>query len=132
QPRRIAIILDGEALQELTIPADQADVLRQVDLSGRIATTPGTHQIKLEDRSGTDSSYQVVFRYHEPDTGGRTDSKAGPAGGPFTARQPPDAHAGAPHEPRPPPRGGVHHPPRAAPEGAPRPADPRRVRSRRG
>ncbi len=78
QPRRIALILDGEDLQELTLPADQADVLRQVDLSGRIATAPGTHRLRLEDRSGTDSGYQVVFRYHEPDTGGRPDPDAGP------------------------------------------------------
>ena len=68
KPRRIAILLDGEIVQELAIPADQADVMRQVDLSGRIATAPGTHRLTIEDRSGTDSGYQVVFRYHEPDT----------------------------------------------------------------
>ena len=76
KPRRIAILLDGEIVQELAIPADQADVLRQVDLSDRVATAPGTHRLTIEDRSGTDSGYQVVFRYHEPDTVDRPDAKA--------------------------------------------------------
>jgi hypothetical protein len=68
KPRRIAILLDGEMVQELGIAADQSDVLRQVDLSGRIAAATGTHRLTIEDRSGTDSGYQVVFRYHEPET----------------------------------------------------------------
>jgi uncharacterized protein YfaS (alpha-2-macroglobulin family) len=68
KPRLIAILLDGEIVQELAIPADQADVMRQVDLSGRVASAPGTHRLKIEDRSGADSGYQVVFRYHELDT----------------------------------------------------------------
>jgi hypothetical protein len=67
--RRIAIELDGEPVRELTIPGDQADVLKQVDLSDRAAN--GTHHLKLEDRSGSDSGYQVVFRYHVPDASGR-------------------------------------------------------------
>jgi alpha-2-macroglobulin-like protein len=67
-PRRIAILLDGEIVQELVIPADQADVMQQVDLSARVANAPGTtRRLKIEDRTGTDSGYQVVFRYHEPD-----------------------------------------------------------------
>jgi uncharacterized protein YfaS (alpha-2-macroglobulin family) len=67
KPRRIVILLDGEIVQELAIPADQADVMRQVDLSSRVASAPGTHRLKIEDRSATDSGYQVVFRYYEPD-----------------------------------------------------------------
>ena len=74
KPRRIAILLDGEIVQELAIPADQSDVLRQVDLSDRVASAPGTHRLTIEDRSGTDSGYQVVFRYHEPDTVDRPDA----------------------------------------------------------
>jgi hypothetical protein len=67
QPRRIAILLDGETVRELSIPADQFDVMRQVDLSARVATAPGIHRLEIEDRSGTNSGYQMVFRYHEPD-----------------------------------------------------------------
>ena len=67
EPRRIAILLDGEIVQELAIPADQADVMQQVDLSARVARR-ATRRLMIKDRSGTDSGYQVVFRYHEPDT----------------------------------------------------------------
>src|SRR5262249_23387848 len=74
RPRRIVIALDGEVLQELTIPADQADVLRQVDLSGRLAASPGTHRLRLEDRSAAEPRYQVVSRYPEPDRAGRRDA----------------------------------------------------------
>jgi alpha-2-macroglobulin-like protein len=76
QPRRIAILLDGAMVQELAIAADQSDVLRQVDLSDRVATAPGTHRLTIEDRSGTDSGYQVVFRYHEPDAVDHPDASA--------------------------------------------------------
>jgi uncharacterized protein YfaS (alpha-2-macroglobulin family) len=86
QPRRIALTLDGKSLQEVAIPADQSDVLRQVDLSGRIATAPGTHRLTLEDRSGTDSGYQVVFRYHQPDPSGQPDPKPAPDASPLTIR----------------------------------------------
>jgi hypothetical protein len=85
--RRIAILLDGEILQELAIAADQSDVMKQVDLSGRVTPAPGTHRLTIEDRSGTDSGYQVVFRYHEPDTGDRRDAQAGDGGaGPLSIR----------------------------------------------
>ncbi len=82
KPRRIVILLDGEIVQELAISADQADVVRQVDLSDRIAKVPGTRRLTIEDRSGTDSCYQVVFRYHEPDKLDRAAAKAD--GMPFT------------------------------------------------
>jgi hypothetical protein len=66
--RRIAILLDGEPVRELTIPADRDDVLQQVDLTDRLASPgPETHRLTLEDRSGAESGYQVVFRYHEPE-----------------------------------------------------------------
>ncbi len=58
--------------------------MKQVDLSGRVAKAPGTHRLTIEDHSGTDSGYQVVFGYHEPDTGDRPDAKAG--AGPLSIR----------------------------------------------
>jgi alpha-2-macroglobulin-like protein len=82
KPRRIVILLDGEIVQELAISADQADVVRQVDLSDRIAKVPWTRRLTIEDRSGTDSCYQVVFRYHEPDKLDRAAAKSD--GMPFT------------------------------------------------
>jgi hypothetical protein len=78
KPRQIAIVLDGAAVSQLAIPADQADVMRQFDLSERFAR--GTQRLSIVDRSGMDSGYQIVFSYHES---GAVDlaasaSKAGP------------------------------------------------------
>ncbi len=75
--RRIAILLDGQTIHELEIPADQDDVLQQVDLSDRVAT-PGPHRLILEDRSGAESGYQVVFRYHEPPADHPREADPGP------------------------------------------------------
>ncbi len=47
-----------------------------------------THRLTIEDRSGTESGYQVVFRYHEPDTVDRPapDAKADRAADPLSIR----------------------------------------------
>lgn len=68
RPRRIAIARDGETVRDVEIPADQADVMKQLDLSTHFAR--GSHRLSLTETSGTDTGYQVVFRYHEPDAGG--------------------------------------------------------------
>ncbi len=64
RPRRLALTLDGQPLPDIEIPADQADVLKQIDLSDRVQS--GTHLLTIADRSEAESGYQVVFRYHEP------------------------------------------------------------------
>ncbi len=74
RPRRLSLILDGQPLDEISIPAEQADVVRQVDLSGRI--TPGPHRLTLKGRESADSGYQVVFRYHMAD--GMAEKPGGP------------------------------------------------------
>jgi hypothetical protein len=61
--RRIAVTVDGKR-RDLIIPADQAEVMKQVDLSGLL--TPGEHVLTLAESSGTVAGYQVAFRYHEP------------------------------------------------------------------
>lgn len=65
QLRRIEIVLDGQRLRELAVPADQGDVMQQVDLSG--ALSEGTHRLTLSEPSDTASGYQVAIRYHVPD-----------------------------------------------------------------
>jgi hypothetical protein len=62
--RRIALDWDGGPMQEIVIPPDQADVMRQLDLSGRLA--PGVHRLTLTDHSGSAAGYQLTFRYHVP------------------------------------------------------------------
>lgn len=62
--RRIEIQLAGEPDREIVIPADQADVMRQIDLSAEIQT--GSRKLTLRDASGTLTGYQVAFKYHTP------------------------------------------------------------------
>jgi hypothetical protein len=62
--RQIEIALGGELTRAVTIPADQADVVRQVDLSGLLAG--GQHHLVLSDRSGSGAGYQVAFSYYLP------------------------------------------------------------------
>ena len=79
QPRRFSVSLDGKKVRDLVIPADQADVVQQVDLSGQVAR--GSHRLQLVDGSASDSRFQVVYRYHVPD-----DPKAPESKGPLTIR----------------------------------------------
>ena len=64
QERRIEISLGDELIRTVTIPADQGDVMRQIDLSDRIPI--GESRLVLSDRSGTASGYQVALAYHVP------------------------------------------------------------------
>ncbi len=64
QPRRIAILLDGEIVQELAIPADQADVMRQVDLSARVAD--GAGDSPAEDRGPLRHGFRLSGRLPLP------------------------------------------------------------------
>ncbi len=61
--RRIEIVLDGKA-RAVVVPADQAEVMRQLDLSEGL--TPGNHSLALRETSGTGAGYQVVFRHYVP------------------------------------------------------------------
>jgi hypothetical protein len=64
-PRRVALALDGGPARVEEIPADQADVVRQIDLSNGVG--PGSHRLTLDDRGASEPGYQVVFSYHVPD-----------------------------------------------------------------
>ncbi len=60
--RQIVVEWDGALVRELNIPADQAEVVQQVDLSSLM--TSGTHRLRLLDRTGTATGFQVATRYH--------------------------------------------------------------------
>jgi hypothetical protein len=64
--RRIALTWDGEK-QEIVIPKDQAELMRQIDLSARLR--PGVHRLTLTDLGGSTAGYQLAFRYHVPVAG---------------------------------------------------------------
>jgi hypothetical protein len=71
--RRLTLAWDDDR-QEIVIPKDQAEVMKQLDLSARLK--PGTHRLTLTETSGTAAGYQVAFRYHVPDTDRPNDSEA--------------------------------------------------------
>ncbi|MFO0930532.1 MAG: hypothetical protein U0736_26465 [Gemmataceae bacterium] len=62
--RRFTVAVGGHT-EQVTIPADQAEVLRQLDLSPHLAA--GVNRVRLEERTKTGAGYQVVFRYHVPE-----------------------------------------------------------------
>jgi uncharacterized protein YfaS (alpha-2-macroglobulin family) len=64
ETRRVDVVLDGKAVQELIIPPEQSEVLKQINLSAFVGK--GKHLLRLAGRNGTDSSYQVAFSYYTP------------------------------------------------------------------
>jgi hypothetical protein len=62
--RRIEIALDGKVIRNVVIPADQSDVVRQIDLSSLI--TEGSHRLALTDRSQSATGYQVSLVHYLP------------------------------------------------------------------
>ena len=72
--RRITLNWDGETQEIPPIPADQSEVMKQIELSPRLKT--GTHRLTLTETTRTAAGYQVAFRYYVPDTDGPPKSEA--------------------------------------------------------
>ena len=64
RPQHIELRCDGNPMRDLLIPAAQADVVQQIDVSSLVAR--GRHRLTIIDRSGAAAVYQVTFRYHLP------------------------------------------------------------------
>jgi uncharacterized protein YfaS (alpha-2-macroglobulin family) len=64
QSRHIELLIDGHK-QDLQIPADQDEVMRQVDLSSYLKPG-GAISLDLHELSNTGVGYQVNFRYNVP------------------------------------------------------------------
>ena len=64
RPRQIDVAVDGKTVQTLVIPADQGEVMQQVDLSAQV--TRGSHRLAITDRTGTATGYQATLAYHVP------------------------------------------------------------------
>lgn len=66
EPAERSLVLKlGDHEQKLTIPADQGEVLKMVDLSAHVK--PGDNRLSLTETTKTGVSYQVVFRNHVPE-----------------------------------------------------------------
>lgn len=62
--RRIELAWDDGTKREIAIPVDQADVMRQINLSEQLK--PGARRLTLSETSGATTNYQLAFRYHVP------------------------------------------------------------------
>jgi hypothetical protein len=62
--RRFVIQFGDTFTKELVVPANQADVLQMIDLSKQLTTEP--QRLTIRETTGTQSAYQIAFRYHEP------------------------------------------------------------------
>jgi hypothetical protein len=62
--RRIEIVL-GQKRQQIVIPADQSDVMKQLDLSADLVE--GNNALTVTETTDTGAGYQVAFRYHVPE-----------------------------------------------------------------
>lgn len=63
--RTVDFALNGAAPQRIIIPADQGDVVQQIDLSANL--TAGGNRLQLTDPGGAGLGYQVDFAYNVPD-----------------------------------------------------------------
>ena len=66
RPQHIRIRCDEKLVRDLVIPATQADVVQQIDLSSLVAE--GKHRLTITDLSDTAAIYQMSLRYHLPET----------------------------------------------------------------
>jgi uncharacterized protein YfaS (alpha-2-macroglobulin family) len=62
--REIEIALDGKVVKSLEIAAEEAEVMKQVDLSPLLK--PGKQTLTLRDKNNSGAGFQVAFRYHRP------------------------------------------------------------------
>jgi hypothetical protein len=62
--RHIEVRAGGKLVEELTIPAAESEVLRQIDLTPHL--TAGVNALTVTDRGASGAGYQVAFRYHLP------------------------------------------------------------------
>lgn len=62
--RRIEVRV-GRHVEQVTIPADQAEVMKLLDVSKHVKA--GATRVELTEQTKTAAGYQVVFRYHVPE-----------------------------------------------------------------
>jgi alpha-2-macroglobulin-like protein len=64
RPQHVEIRCDEKLVRDLVVPADQADVVQQIDLSSLVSE--GEHRLTITDRNDMAAVYQISLRYHVP------------------------------------------------------------------
>jgi uncharacterized protein YfaS (alpha-2-macroglobulin family) len=70
--RVVEVRLDGGLIDTVRIPADQAEVMKQVDLSSRLKS--GKHTLTISETHGAAIGFQATFRYNVDDAVPATDA----------------------------------------------------------
>ncbi|HTN74951.1 MAG TPA: hypothetical protein VL096_06880, partial [Pirellulaceae bacterium] len=62
--RKVVITVNDEPVREVIIPADQAEVLQQVDLTPWLKGGETINRITLREPTATSVNFQAIFRYY--------------------------------------------------------------------
>ena len=62
--RKIELVMGDPVKKEIVIPADQSEVMQQLDLSSFLA--PGVQKVEIKESTSGATSFQAAFRYHVP------------------------------------------------------------------
>jgi uncharacterized protein YfaS (alpha-2-macroglobulin family) len=63
-PRQIDIAVDDQTVEQVTIPADEFDVVREIDVTGHVGV--GSHRLSITGRAAAAAGYQVLARHYLP------------------------------------------------------------------
>jgi hypothetical protein len=63
-PRHVEIAVDGQTVERVTIPADEFDVVRAIDVTAHVGA--GAHRVSVSNRGDTSAGCQVVASYYSP------------------------------------------------------------------
>ena len=64
EPRQIDIAVDDQTVEQVTIPADAFDVVREIDVTGHVGL--GSHRLSITSRGDAAAGYQVLARHYLP------------------------------------------------------------------
>ncbi|HEY1784769.1 MAG TPA: alpha-2-macroglobulin family protein, partial [Pirellulales bacterium] len=64
KPREIEIAVDDRMVEQVAIPVDEFDVVREIDVTSHVGV--GTHRLSITGRGDTAAGYQVVARHYLP------------------------------------------------------------------
>ncbi|HEX4141950.1 MAG TPA: alpha-2-macroglobulin family protein [Pirellulales bacterium] len=63
-PRQIDIAVDDRVVEQVTIPAEEFNVVRQIDVTGHVGA--GSHRLSITGRGDAVAGYQVLAQYYQP------------------------------------------------------------------
>src|SRR5207302_3969330 len=62
EDRRFEVTLDGKQIKSWTVPADEAEVMQQIDLTKHVKA--GQQNLEIRELTAGGTPYQVAVRHH--------------------------------------------------------------------